>query len=399
MKKNVVKGLLSIGVLFCFLNVNAAQKPWTFLIYFAAANDLNTLAQSDVQEMMQVGSNDNVNIIAYLTTQSEGQEKQTKKIYIEKDNLIQVGPTLVRDSGDVATLMEALEWANVDYPSDHLAVVLWGNGSGPLNRSDNESHSRGICYDGETGHYLTDNDCFDAFAWACNSLRGGKKIDIIACNACLLASLEMAYTFAGCAHYFVASEEVIAGDGYHYAYLLNQLAYESLDALSVAKHMVNAYNHDYVGTSEYTLSAIDLNRLRPLIDNVNTVAQVLLALLKGKYSANVVAMIKKSINMNVCPSFDTGIYVDLCQFYKNILKNIEGFGISKSVEKQFQRVLNDGIKLFPTIVKANVTSKKFKNAGGLSIYFSRHSLDPSYYGLYWTKQNPDWLNFLEAFLG
>jgi len=43
--------------------------------------------------------------------------------------------------------------------------------------------------------------------------------------------------------------------------------------------------------------------------------------------------------------------------------------------------------LFSDIIKARLT-----------IYFSRHFIDPSYYGLYWTQHNPNWLNFLEAFL-
>ena len=53
----------------------------------------------------------------------------------------------------------------------------------------------------------------------------------------------------------------------------------------------------------------------------------------------------------------------------------------------------DGINLFSKVIKANITSKNYRQAGGLSIYFARHSIDPSYYGLYWTEQSPNWLNF------
>jgi hypothetical protein len=109
--------------------------------------------------------------------------------------------------------------------------------------------------------------------------------------------------------------------------------------------------------------------------------------------------IKKCINTNNCPSFEEGMYIDVCQFYKNLLKNINGLKLSKSVVNQFKQLLNSGIKLFSNIIKANVTSSDLSKAGGLSIYFSRHSLDPSYYGLYWTQYNPNWLEFLEAFLG
>jgi hypothetical protein len=47
-----------------------------------------------------------------------------------------------------------------------------------------------------------------------------------------------------------------------------------------------------------------------------------------------------------------------------------------------------------------VMSKNYKQQlGGLSIYFGKNSINPSYYGLYWTENNPNWLSFLEAYVG
>src|SRR5436190_641483 len=238
MKKYIYYTLL-INYIFIFFSVQAiAHKPWTFLVYMAAANDLNTYALYDLQEMMKVGSNSQVNILVYLTIQQDGQQKQTKKLYIEKGEMQQVGPIIVRDSGDVATLAEAIQWACLDYPSDHIVVDLWNHGDGPLNRS--KLSSKGVCYDYDTGHYLTDRDCLNAFSWLKNIIRGGKTFDIITCDACLLGSLEMAYTFSSCADYFVASQETIPADGYQYTYLLSSIATQLLDSLAVAKLMVSA---------------------------------------------------------------------------------------------------------------------------------------------------------------
>jgi len=372
----------------------AIVKPWTVFVYIAAANDLNPYALRDLREMMQVGSSPYLNIVVYLTIQEDGKSKQTKKLYVEKGQLSQIGPVMERDSGDVATFTEALQWACLDYPSDRMAVVLWDHGSGPLNRR--QSLNRGICYDYDTGHYLTDRDCLDALSWACEKVRGGKKFDIVACDACLLASLEMAYTFASCADYFVASEETIPGNGFQYAYLLNKLSLQSLDTLSFVKLMVSSYEKEYLGTLNYTLSAIDLNIVNQLTHNVNVVAQILSSNLKGKNSSASRTTIKKSIKS--CISFDNGIYIDLCMFYKNILKNISQLKLPKVVTQQFKRTLMTGIDLFSTAVKAQVTSRNYKQVGGLSMYFSRYAIEPSYYGLYWTEKNPNWLNFLESYL-
>ena len=400
MYKKLFRCLFSlVASLLLFLSTHAqAQKPWTFLVYMAAANDLNPYALLDLQEMMKVGSNENVNILVYLTLQEDGKPKVTQKLYIAQDRIVQIGDSMMRDSGDLATLEEALQWACFDYPADHMAVVLWNHGSGPLNRSMMGMLPKGVCYDFDTDHYLTDRDCLEAFTWAKNVLRGGKKIDIIAIDACLLASLEIAYTLSSCADYFVASEETIPGDGYQYAYLLKAIADNDLDPLSFAQFMVKAYKQEYYGTLDYTLSATDLKSLYPLVENCNAVAHVLESQLRGKYKNQVKTTIKKCINKLTCPSFDDGLYIDVLAFYKNLLKNVKKLKLSKSLVKQFGQVLKNGIKLFGTIIKANVTSINHRNAGGLSIYFARHSIDPSYYGLYWTEKNPNWLSFLEAFL-
>lgn len=398
MTKRLLKSLYFISAsFFIFMTDAAVQKPWTFLVYMAAANDLNPFAPLDLREMMQAGSNANVNIIVYSTYQEDGKPKITQKLYIEKDSITQIGESMVRDSGDVATLQEALQWACIDYPSDRIAVVLWNHGSGPLNRTINIIPPKGVCYDYDTNNYLTDRDCLQAFSWARDVLRGGKKFDIIAFDACLLASLEMAYTLSSCADYMVASEETIPGDGYQYAYILNQFATKNPDPLSFAQLIVSAYKQEYVGTVDYTLSATDLNALKPLVDNCNAVAQILKTQLKGTNRSTVKSTIKKCIGTN-CPSFDDGIYVDLSKFYKNLLSNVSGLKLSTSIANQFKQLLNKGIQLFTQVIKANVTSTNYSSAGGLSIYFSRYSIDPSYYGLYWTQQNPNWLNFLEAFV-
>jgi len=398
MKKGLLQCLLVISAsFFMYIAEAIEQKPWTFLVYLAGANDLNPFASYDLQEMMKVGSNQNINIIVYLTLQENGKPKVTKKLYIEKGSMRQIGAALVRDSGDVATLKEALEWADVDYPSDHIAVVLWDHGDGPLNRDLLGVAAKGVCYDYDTGNYLTDRDCLNAFSWARDTLRAGKKLDIIAFDACLMSCVEMAYTLSGCADYMVASQETIPGDGYQYAYLLAPFLTKSLDPLSFAQFMVSAYKQEYQGTLDYTLSATDLNAVKLLVSNCKSVAEILTTQLKGKNKAAAKSTIKKCMNSLLCPSFDR-VYIDLYQFYKNLLKNVTAFKFSVSIENQLKLLLNSGINLFTQVVKSNVTSINYQQAGGLSIYLPSYDIDSSYYALYWTEKNPYWLNLLEAYL-
>ena len=393
------KGFLLMGIMVVVFSASStATKPWTFLVYMAAANDLNSSALVDVQEMMKVGSNENITIIVYATMRDDNGQEITKKLYIDKDRVMQIGQDMIRDSGDIATLEEALQWAVVDYPSKHLAVVLWSRGSGVLNRSGLPAISRGICYDDNTGHYLTDRDCLQAFAWARDTLRHGKKIDIIVLDACFLSSLELAYTLSSCADYMVASEEAVVANGYKYVSFLQQCATRVIDPLSFAKLIVTTYNQGSATGSVYTLSVTNLNAIAALADNCNIVARILTTQLNGKHKTLVKATIKKCIVATNCLCFDDGVYIDFRQFYKNLLKNINALKLPEPVIPRFKNVLTNGISLISSVIKANNAGTNRAHAGGLSIYFSRYAIDPSYYGLYWTEHNPEWLNFLEAYL-
>ena len=375
----------------------AEKKSWTFCVYLAAANNLNEFSDRDLDEMMKVGSNDNINIIVYLTLQRENEEKVTKCLYIHKGFMEQVGPDMKKDSGDPETLKEALQWALTNYPSDHIAVVLWDHGSGSLNRSQVPSSLRSICYDDDSGNYLTDRDCLEAFSWAQDNQRGGKKFDIIACDACLMAGIEFEYTFASCANYFVASQETIPGDGYEYARVLKPFGRRVVDPREFAKIMVNAYGDEYQSLDDYTLSAIDLNELGPVVDNMNEISRLLMNALHSNNHLQVKNTIYACADKRQCLSFDNGIYLDLYRFYRNLRKKAVNMGLSKNDTKDLRNALKRGKRLLRRCVIANVHSKLYKHAHGLSIYFpkSSHGIHHSYSNLYWTEHTL-WFSFLNT---
>lgn len=399
MKKIIFSRIVCFTFLFIATSAQsiAKSKPWTFLVYLAGANDLDAFIGQNLDQMMAVGSNDRINILVYLSTHYEGKNKETKQLYVKKGSLQQCGPTVVRDSGSVETLKEALAWACTDFPADHVAVVCWDHGSGPLNRAPIPSYNRGICYDFDTGHYLTDRDLLSGFSWARDKFRHGKKFDIIACDACLMASGEVAATLASCADYFVASEENIPGPGYNYKYVLSQFNTRMLDPLAFAKQMVTAYGEAYAGIDDFTLSAVDLKALDGFVANLSTLSQLLTKHLQGKNRTVAKNVIKKSASELSCSCFG-GVYIDLLQFYKNLCKHILDLKLSIAEMSEFQALLVDGMNLFPKFIKANVTGRDFKQAGGLTIYFDPRGIDASYYKLFWTEKNGWWLNFLKAYL-
>lgn len=371
-------------------------KPWTLLVYVAESGDDSRLVLENLKKMIKIGSNDQVNMVVYITFQESSGENKTKKLYVEKNNLRQIGPMLDRDSGDVSTFAEALQWATLDYPSEHLAVVVVGRGVGIVSKET--FASKALCYDFKSENYLTDSDCYAALSWIYSYVRKEQKIDIIACESSFLGSLEMAHVFAPFADYFIAPEGKIGTKGFAYDDIMVSLIKKKLTPLELAQVIISSYGDEHGNNVGYALSLIDLRIIPLLIDNVNIVAQVLDSHCNSKYKDQMKEMIKKSAGKSVCPSFNSGIYIDLCQFYRNLLKNIADLKLSPVIASQFEDVLKDGIELFAQTVKEQIAHRKYKKLGGLSVYFARKSVHPSYFGSHWIANNPQWLYFLESFL-
>jgi hypothetical protein len=372
------------------------QKPWTFLVYLAAANTLSPFAPIDIAEMIKVGSNANVNVIVYLTVFDSNNVKSTKKLYIEKGKVTEIGTSDVEDSGDVHTLMKALEWMTTEYPAEHYCVDLWNHGGGILNREGFRT-IRAICYDDDTGHYLSDRDCLHAFSWAKQTLNNGKNIDVVATDACLMNMLEFAYTLSSCVNFLVGSETTVPGDGFEYARILNSFVRGVPTARTFSQTMVQVYQETYGGTPDYTLSAIDQSYLSSLVTNVNEVATALLEALKGSQGSVVEKYISAACGS--VPNFGDGTYLDLLGFYTRLASHVPNMGLPIQQRAALQNLLKSGQTLINQCVIARVASREYKSAGGISFYFPQREIDQSYYDLYWTEHNPYLLRLLEQYVG
>jgi hypothetical protein len=378
----------------------AVKKPWTFLVYLAAANTLSPFAPVDLAEMIKVGSNENVNVIVYLTVFDSKGVKSTKRLYIEKGVMKQIGATTVEDSGDVHTLMRALEWAFTDYPADHYCVDLWNHGGGILNFKAGIPLSRGVCYDDATGNYLTDRNCLRAFYWAKNTLNGGKNIDVVATDACLMGMLEFAYTLTPCTDFTVGSETTIPGNGYEYDAILNAFVNNVPSPRDLAEVLVQTYQQEYVGTPGYTLSAVDESRVGALATNINRIATQLLDALTGPQSSTVRQYLRAASTS--VPTFGEGTpYIDLFSFYKMLGSYVSKMGLPAQQASALKQLLQDGQALIAQCVIAKVASVSYKTVGGLSLYFPQQDqgIDPSYPDLYWTQHNPALYNLFQEYIG
>jgi len=366
----------------------------------AADNSLSPDADPNIAQMVKASASSNVYILVYLNIKRTGETKKTQKLIIQNGTITQEGATTVEDSGNENTLIKALSWAVTEFPSDHLLVDLWDHGSGSLNRS--AMQHRGVCYDDTYNTYLTDIKYKNAFDVLVNQYLHGKKIDIIAFDACLMADIEVAYTLQPYANYMVASQQTVPGPGYNYTEVLSLFAQQTPDALTLAHWMVTSYDHYYKPSGQsYTLSVTDLNALSAAVSATNNIAQLLNASLAADSTGAVSQVITASANPSNCAHFDEPTYLDLYTFYANLYANLAQMGLSSTSASQLKAALRKGLAAISHCIMANAHSNSdFANVHGMSIYFADPSVgvEPSYNALYWTSANPQWASFLTEYV-
>lgn len=123
------------------IDLNATKRPHkqrekaiTFIVYIAADNDLRAFAANNIKQMASIGSSESLNIVVHLDITLHGNQKTTKRYFIEKNKLVHVNgddpQSQKMDSGDPNTLISCCRWAAHSYPAKNYALVLWNHGTG-----------------------------------------------------------------------------------------------------------------------------------------------------------------------------------------------------------------------------------------------------------------------------
>lgn len=155
-----------------------------------------------------------------------------------------------------STLTEFIKWGEASYPSDRYGLILWDHGGGVLGGY------------GVDENYPDDNLLISDIASAIGS--ADVHFDFIGFDACLMGSLECAYSIKDSADYMVASEESEAGIGWFYTdwltYIgqnpdasMEEIGRKIVDGLVETNESDQYWGKDANETA--TLSLIDLDKI------------------------------------------------------------------------------------------------------------------------------------------
>jgi hypothetical protein len=403
-------------------NHSQEEKEWTILIYIAGVNDLFKYALRNIRQMMQIGSSSKLNIIIHFDFHIKGMPKMTKRFYVEKDKIKQVGDMSALDSGDAKNLINSVQWTHSNYPSKYFGLVLWNHGTGScdphfmrklanpkdffyynhktkkiaLDRSKEfleyiknddmgNDAAKGICFDDTTRNYLDNKKLAYALEKISDILK--KKINIILLDACLMGGVEIADLCSQYAEYLVFSEEVVLGPGYNYAFTLKPLHKENCLPYDFAVQAVKWYAQTYSPiTHDFTQSAINLSLMNEFRAEFKNFVEIIMHYLSIDTRDHLKKAIKLAASREMVTHFSEPSYIDLRHFLDNLMyyifQNPKKINFSKK-ELDFIKNLKSVIeqKLIPLlnkIVVANATGDNVSKAHGLYIYFPKYQIEEGY---------------------
>ncbi len=284
--------MLVIFVFFFSLTLCAeAQTPtkkWTILVYLDGDNNLESEGIIDINEMEEIGSDTNINIVVQFDRITgydftNDNWTGTRRYYINKDTSSStINSTMVQDLGEVnmgdgTSLTNFLRWGMTNYPAERYFVILWNHGGGWRSKTTaktptSRSPVKGVCWDDTNNDYLTMAEVNTSLNTIATEFT--HPINIVGFDACIMGLAEVAYMVKGPVAYptetVIFSQANEPGSGWDYAAFLASFATHYDDpALTLSQDVVDTYQAYYDGSDDTTLSVADMTQFSAFIASLN----------------------------------------------------------------------------------------------------------------------------------
>ncbi len=363
--------VLTLGYLGCGGDDGPAKPPtdtgttWTIVAYMAGNNNLdysqniNSFVIEDLQEMEQIGSNDDVQIISICSSLKNGADASIYHVEFFEDEVgDQISSTELaawgqKDMSDPETLKDFLEMALDDYPADRYMLLVDNHGAGWM----------GSCTDDPAGGSpMTIEEMKDAIQDV-DVLGWDNHFDLIVFHACLMASAEVAYGLRDVGDYMVACQFVMPMESILASELWLQ---DMVDDPEIEPAALGTKIAQYVKQradqrdDQTAMSVVDLSLSTRLTSRIGDLSDVL----PISQDDPLWAEVHNAWGTTHYTQYDDPATVDLREFIKNILLEPNLGQDGGIVEEKAQLVLDtiNDMVLYTTTTVIGITR------GGLNIY-------------------------------
>ena len=263
MKKAML--FLILAAALCLLGGALAEEGTATVMVYLCGTDLQEDACQDLLEMAEVEAGDAINLVVLAGGAKEWALEDlqggTLNLAVIRDGYYERLEDWGRGSmGDPDTLEAFLKFGMTEYPADRNIAILWDHGAGS---------EGGICFD-ETAN--DDGLTVAEINGALERLQSAVPdfhISIFGCDACMMATYEMASMLSAYGiDCFVASEELEPGTGWDYTSWMEALKGDpAISDADLCRTIVDSYMDASLRENPddmLTLSAVDLAGIREL---------------------------------------------------------------------------------------------------------------------------------------
>ncbi len=394
MKGRLVWVIAAMVALAAIVSIPAAtakndRPAWAYLLYLDADNSLDVNAgahhvpvvQSDLDELMSVGSSPNVAVYALVDR------------YALPDHLYRVDPGVLVDQttfalegqefnmGDPATLRSFVAYVNAAVNPEHTLLIFWDHGSPNYVAYDEHAGAAGGT------DRLTHQEVIQAL--------DGFHVDVVGADECLVGQLEVAYEYVAKglhADYLVAAETYTGWRGFPYGWTLEDLAAQpTMTARQVAvmlvaetQRLLEASPHSGEETNAH--AAIDLAAVPSLASSVIDLTRLLMPDMK----ANADLVSKARADGLYSYGANPMNLVDLKTFVLRIAQGTRSDAVRAAC-------LAVAANVDVTVIALQATKTTDHQLTGLGIALPNHPGEvPSYYASF-AFPALGWLEFLQAY--
>lgn len=270
---------------------------WTVLVYMCAT-DLESdqgSATDDLNEMIDA-TRDCANL--RFVVEADGTDEwfndlckpKTKQRFVVKGGEIEeVYSGKSTNMGLSSTLSDFLKWSLEKYSSEFMVLDLWNHGGGSIT---------GVCFD-ENNDFdsLSLKEIDTAIASVFGNMTG--RFELIGCDACLMATAEMANMLTPYAKYMLASQNLESGNGWDYTSFAKALKGGASNGGDLGKYICDGYYEACVYTDEEydaTLSVIDLSKTDEFLTAFNSFSKKVYEYAYNNSVTDIIKAGKSSLN-------------------------------------------------------------------------------------------------------
>ena len=356
------------------------MNDWTLMVYISADDILANFAVESLKQMKHAAGGDVVVVAQFDANVGGGvplyaftdSDKTGSSI---ENNRIGTLPGPV-DMTDAATLADFINKATDKYPAKHYALVLWGHGPELLFDDDVPPSTPP-----SSRRYFTPANLRQALKYTqlVKKPSGKARLDIVAIDACCMASVESVAALQGCAGYLIASQDEVPDASFPYQEVLTELERlgEKGSVKNISELVPKAYQEafqDYIATPANGLRGITLSTLN--LDAAGTITNPLERLSATLLRASSDTTLGKTIldARKASHDFEFGLFVDLFDFCEQL--DLTGHGDNElSVACKNMREAIEG-KNSACIIENQASGKNSVRCHGLSVYFPYQTDDP-----------------------